>query len=126
MTWGHFVSKDLVFWEDRPFALYAGPEDGDKAHVFSGSTLPKGYKDLPTMIYSGIPRPLPQWQDNLQAPVVNLNQFHTEIFFENQMLAVSEDDGATWKKVPGRPALPYAPPGKLEINGAHIYSLNLH
>ncbi len=33
--WGHAVSKDLIHWEDLPYAIYPNPEK----QVYSGSTL---------------------------------------------------------------------------------------
>lgn len=33
--WGHAISKDLVYWQDLPYAIYPGPE----RRVYSGSTL---------------------------------------------------------------------------------------
>ncbi len=33
--WGHAISKDLIHWEDLPYAIYPNPERA----VFSGSTL---------------------------------------------------------------------------------------
>src|SRR5690606_25048674 len=33
--WGHAISKDLIHWEDLPYAIYPSPERA----VFSGTTL---------------------------------------------------------------------------------------
>jgi beta-fructofuranosidase len=45
--WGHIVSKDLVHWQDLPYAIYPGPERS----VYSGSTLVE--KNRVIAIYHG-------------------------------------------------------------------------
>jgi len=45
--WGHAISKDLVHWEDLPYAIYPNPERA----VYSGSTLVE--KDRVIAMYHG-------------------------------------------------------------------------
>jgi beta-fructofuranosidase len=45
--WGHAISKDLIHWQDLPYAIYPGPERA----VFSGSVLVE--KDRAIAMYHG-------------------------------------------------------------------------
>ncbi len=46
--WGHAVSKDIIHWEDLPYAIYPNPEE----RVFSGSTFVE--KDRVIAMYHGV------------------------------------------------------------------------
>lgn len=60
MHWGHARSRDLVFWEHLPIALWPSKRDRED-HVFSGSaTLDK--QGRPLLFYTSIgPRDPEQW-----------------------------------------------------------------
>jgi len=95
MHWGHAVSRDLIHWEHLPIALY--PDS--LGYIFSGSAVVD--KDNT----SGLGSP-----DN--PPLVAVYTYHSEERrktgrkdFQTQGLAVSTDDGRTWKKYDGNPVL---------------------
>ena len=82
MSWGHVVSKDLVFWEHFPVALTPTPESYDKDGVFSGCCVDND--GVPTIIYTGV------------SPEV-------------QCIADSYDGLRTWSKCPQNPVISKPP-----------------
>ncbi len=98
MSWGHAVSKDLLYWEHLPIALYEekNASDADTTMIFSGSAiidrdnsagLCDGRGDCMVAFYTG------HVHNNLEA----VNQ--------NQSIAYSRDRGRTWTKYEGNPVL---------------------
>jgi fructan beta-fructosidase len=96
MHWGHAESKDLVFWEHKPIALF--PDE--KGYIFSGSAVldEKNTSSLGT-------------EDN--PPLVAIFTYHDvngeragREDFQTQGIAYSLDNGATWEKYTGNPVIP--------------------
>ncbi len=52
MHWGHARTNDLVHWEHREIAIAPGPEQFDKAGIYSGSAIDAD--GTPTIFYTGI------------------------------------------------------------------------
>jgi fructan beta-fructosidase len=95
MHWGHAVSKDLIHWKQLPIALYP-----DKlGYIFSGSavidennTSGFGKKGKPAMVAIFT-------HHNPKGEKAGTSTF------QNQSLAYSLDEGATWTKYAGNPVL---------------------
>jgi fructan beta-fructosidase len=95
MHWGHAVSKDLIHWKELPIALY--PDS--LGYIFSGSAV------VDSNNTSGFGK-------NGQIPLVAIFTHHDpkkeaekRDDFENQSLAFSLDNGATWTKYTSNPVL---------------------
>lgn len=95
MHWGHAVSKDLVYWEHLPIALY--PDS--LGLIFSGSAVMDlentsgfGSKEAPPMV--AIFTHHSQEKERSGKP------------YQYQSLAYSLDKGRTWEKYSGNPVLP--------------------
>jgi fructan beta-fructosidase len=84
MYWGHAVSKDLVHWEELPYALY--PRTMAKDHCFSGSA------HIDENNTGG-------WGKN--AMIATFTDTGA-----GEVLAVSTDKGRTWKMIDGNPVIP--------------------
>ncbi len=84
MYWGHAVSKDLVHWEELPYALY--PRTMAKEHCFSGSA------HVDTANTGG-------WGKNAMVAAFTDTG-------AGEVLAVSADKGRTWKMIDGNPVIP--------------------
>jgi beta-fructofuranosidase len=81
MHWGHVRSRDLVFWERLPIALWPSQDLGED-HVFSGSAILTA-AGKPMLFYTSIGPRLPE-----------------------QWAAVPEDDELrVWRKHPANPML---------------------
>lgn len=96
MHWGHAVSKDLVFWEHRPIALY--PDNN--GYIFSGSavvdqenTSGLGTDDAPPLVA------IFTYHDISKEQAGNLD-------YETQGIAYSTDNGETWEKYTANPVIP--------------------
>lgn len=87
ISWGHVVSRDLVYWKHLPVALIPEPGSYDKDGVFSGCCVIQN--DIPTIIYTGV-------------------------YPEVQCLARSYDNLRTWQKHNGNPVIPQRPRDDLE------------
>ena len=87
MSWGHAVSKDLVYWQHLPIALTPNPGSYDKDGVFSGCCVIND--GVPTIMYTGV------------SPEV-------------QCIARSYDNMRTWVKYEGNPVIPKRPRDDLE------------
>ncbi|KAJ7145383.1 glycosyl hydrolase [Mycena crocata] len=96
-TWGNIsmcaaTSKDFVYWEDMngwedpktiwPSQIY------DIRGVFDGSMMKKGYNGFPTTIYTGT------------FPGALGSGTNEAVGAETQNIAYTEDEGATWIKLP--------------------------
>jgi fructan beta-fructosidase len=95
MHWGHAVSKDLIYWEHKPIALY--PDE--HGLIFSGSAVVDqnntsgfGTKENP--------------------PLVAIYTYHLvegektgKLDFQTQGIAYSLDNGDTWTKYQGNPVI---------------------
>jgi fructan beta-fructosidase len=94
MHWGHATSKDLVHWSERPIALY--PDS--LGTIFSGSAV----VDINNS--SGFGR---KGHPALVAIFTHHNdkRENSSDDFQNQSIAFSTDDGATWTKYAGNPVL---------------------
>lgn len=95
MHWGHATSKDMVYWEHRPIALY--PDE--HGLIFSGSAVVD--KDNT----SGFGK-------NGKIPLVAIFTYHLmkgekagRNDFQTQGIAYSLDNGATWEKYAGNPVI---------------------
>lgn len=90
MHWGHAVSDDLVRWRHLPIALAPTPGGPDEDGVFSGCAV--DHDGVPTLVYSGV-----RGKEQLVC------------------LATAADpddpDLVEWRKDPGNPVIPVAPPG---------------
>lgn len=89
MSWGHAISKDLVYWQHLPLAI---PEEKDTM-IFSGSCVidknnSSGFAKQPGQI-----------------PMVAIYTGHIEGKNQSQHLAYSLDDGRTWTKYDHNPVL---------------------
>jgi fructan beta-fructosidase len=83
MYWGHAVSKDLIHWEELPYALY--PRVMAKSHCFSGSA------HVDTHNTGG-------WgKDAMIAAFTDTGA--------GECLAVSTDKGRTWKYIERNPVI---------------------
>ncbi|MGI9548030.1 MAG: glycoside hydrolase family 32 protein [Flavobacteriaceae bacterium] len=95
MHWGHAVSKDMVYWEHKPIALY--PDE--KGYIFSGSavidkdnTAGRGSYDNPPMVA------IFTYHDNI-GEKAGKNDFQT------QGIAFSLDNGNSWTKYEANPVI---------------------
>ncbi len=95
MHWGHAVSKDLIYWEHKPIALY--PDE--KGYIFSGSAVVD--KDNS----SG-------FREKNKTPLVAAYTIHDingeragKNDFQTQGIAYSLDNGKSWTKYEGNPVL---------------------
>jgi fructan beta-fructosidase len=96
MHWGHAISKDMIYWEQKPIALY--PDE--KGYIFSGSAVVDknntsgfGSKDNP--------------------PLVAVFTYHDmegekqgRLDYQTQGIAYSLDNGETWTKYEANPVIP--------------------
>ncbi|MBK6791049.1 MAG: glycoside hydrolase family 32 protein [Anaerolineales bacterium] len=96
MHWGHAVSKDLIYWEHLPIALY--PDENGL--IFSGSAVidwnnTAGFgKEAMVAIFT-----------------YNNHTYDDKKRVEDQNIAYSTDHGLTWTKYAGNPVVPH--PGNL-------------
>lgn len=95
MHWGHATSKDLVHWQHQPIALY--PDS--LGYIFSGSAVVDAHNT------SGFGK-------EGKIPLVAIFTHHNpageksgRTNFQNQSIAYSLDEGATWTKYAGNPVL---------------------
>ncbi len=84
MYWGHAVSKDLVHWEELPYALY--PRTMAKEHCFSGSA------HVDAANTGG-------WGKNTMVAAFTDTG-------AGEVLAVSTDKGRSWRMIEGNPVIP--------------------
>jgi fructan beta-fructosidase len=89
MSWGHAVSKDLVYWQHLPLAI---PEEKDTM-IFSGSCVVDKNNS------SGFAK------ERGQTPMVAIYTGHIEGKNQSQHIAYSLDDGRTWIKYNANPVL---------------------
>jgi fructan beta-fructosidase len=96
MHWGHAVSKDLIYWEHLPIALY--PDS--LGYIFSGSAVVDWNNT------SG-------FGSKTEPPIVAIFSYHDmdgelegRNNYQNQGIAYSVDKGRTWTKFNGNPVLP--------------------
>lgn len=103
MTWGHMVSKDLLTWYDRPFALYPN-SSYDHAGAFDGTVLTgvdyQGTPNTTLLLYTGVVA-APSWK-----------QAYTP-GQEKQILAIARPDGSFEKLGPVIPR----PPAGFNVTG---------
>lgn len=95
MHWGHATTKDLLHWEEQPIAIY--PDS--LGYIFSGSAV------VDVQNTSGFGT-----MDN--PPVIAMFTYHDPIkekegsvTFQNQAIAYSTDEGATWTKYADNPVI---------------------
>ncbi len=95
MHWGHAVSKDMVYWEHKPIALY--PDE--LGYIFSGSAV---MDDKNT---SGFGTPA-------ESPMVAIYTYHLmegekagRNDFQTQGIAYSLDNGDSWTTYEGNPVI---------------------
>jgi fructan beta-fructosidase len=95
MHWGHATSKDLIYWKQEPVAIY--PDS--LGTIFSGSAV----VDINNT--SGFGK-------KGQVPMVAIFTQHNSLGekagrndFQNQSIAYSLDEGKSWTKYTGNPAL---------------------
>ncbi len=96
MHWGHATSKDLVFWEHKPIALF--PDEN--GYIFSGSVV---VDEKNTSGFGTEEKP----------PLVAIFTYHNvngekagRSDFQTQGIAYSIDNGETWEKYQGNPVIP--------------------
>jgi len=87
MSWGHAVSKDLVFWEELPVAL----EEENGVMIFSGSVVVD--KENTSGLCANGPC------------MVAIYTGHEEGKVQHQDIAASQDNGRTWQKYKGNPVI---------------------
>lgn len=96
MHWGHAISKDLVYWEHMPIALY--PDS--LGLIFSGGTV----VDINNTSGFGSKENLPMvatfTHHNMEGEKAGTNDF------QKQSIAYSIDKGRTWQKYEGNPVIP--------------------
>ncbi len=96
MHWGHAVSRDLIYWQDLPIALY--PDS--LGYIFSGSAV-IDWKNTSGLGKNGLPAMIAIYTyHDAEAEKAGKNDFQT------QGLAYSLDKGRTWKKYAKNPILP--------------------
>jgi fructan beta-fructosidase len=95
MHWGHATSKDLVYWEHHPVALY--PDS--LGYIFSGSVVVDSANTS-------------RFGKDGKIPLVAIFTHHDmkgeksgSMTFQTQSIAYSLDDGETWTKYSGNPVL---------------------
>ncbi|MEX0288483.1 MAG: glycoside hydrolase family 32 protein [Flavobacteriaceae bacterium] len=95
MHWGHAISKDLVFWEHKPIALF--PDE--HGYIFSGSAV------VDTENTSGL-------GSAGKPPLVAIFTYHDingeqagKTDFQTQGIAFSLDNGESWEKYSGNPVI---------------------
>ncbi|OZJ06022.1 hypothetical protein BZG36_01108 [Bifiguratus adelaidae] len=96
ITWGHATSKDMLTWTDEPLALVTD-KPYDHLGVFTGSTIEKGLKGFPTIMYTSVSSLPISWTINYTRGS------------ETQSVAWSEDGGMTWQKYASNPVIPMPP-----------------
>lgn len=96
MHWGHAVSRDLVHWENMPFAI--GPDR--VGQIWSGSAV-VDWNNSSGLGMNGVP------------PMVAIYTAHNKDFDkdglkqpQSQAIAYSIDRGRSWRKYDGNPVLP--------------------
>lgn len=96
MHWGHAISKDLVYWEHKPIALF--PDE--HGLIFSGSAVVD--KDNTSGLGT-----------DGKPPLVAIFTYHDmdgekagKMDFQTQGIAFSLDNGQTWEKYFGNPVIP--------------------
>ncbi len=96
MHWGHAVSKDLVYWEHLPIALY--PDS--LGYIFSGSAV-IDWKNTSGLGKDGKP------------PMIAIFSYHNmegeqsgRDDFQSQGIAYSNDRGRSWTKYKDNPVVP--------------------
>ena len=95
MHWGHAVSKDLVFWEHKPIALF--PDEN--GYIFSGSAVVD--KENTSGFGSEVNPPLVAiftYHDPKGEEAGNTN-------YQTQGIAFSLDNGESWEKYSGNPVI---------------------
>jgi len=95
MHWGHAVSKDLVYWQELPIALY--PDT--LGYIFSGSAV----VDKNNRSALGRVGDTPLVAIFTQHDPVGASQNRND--FQNQSIAYSLDNGKTWSKYSHNPVL---------------------
>ena len=92
MHWGHAVSKDLIYWEHLPVALYPDDNSEDKEFctAFSGSAIVDENNIL----------------GKQNGDIKTLVAFYTSQKC-GQRIAFSTDKGRTWEKFSGNPVIPF-------------------
>ncbi len=95
MHWGHAVSKDMVFWQEQPIALFP-----DKlGYIFSGSAV----VDKSNRSGFGHGEDGPLVAIYTQHDPVGASQNRND--FQNQSIAYSLDSGKNWVKYDNNPVL---------------------
>lgn len=96
MTWGHAVSPDLFHWKELPPALFPDAE----GYMYSGSAVvaPKGKSGFPVKGDSAI----------VLAYTANGRLSYQPGLEAVQSIATSDDNGKTFRKLPGNPVIPHA------------------
>ena len=89
MSWGHAVSKDLVYWKHMPIAI---PEENG-VMIFSGTCV----ADIHNTSGFG--------KNGKTTPLVAIYTGHIEGVNQSQHIAYSNDDGITWTKLEKNPVL---------------------
>nr|WP_237389541.1 glycoside hydrolase family 32 protein [Bacillus sp. USDA818B3_A] len=92
MHWGHAVSKDLIYWEQLPIALY--PDD--HGAIFSGSAV---------VDWNNTSGFFPEGPGLVAIYTSADNYPESDRPRQRQSLAYSKDNGRTWVKYEGNPVL---------------------
>ena len=98
--WAHASTKDLIHWQDHPFAISPEPGSYDEYGIWSGGAIDAN--GVATIAYTGKTNP-------------ETYETHPDIKTEVQCIATSTDDDLIhWTKNPGNPVIT-EPPKNLDV-----------
>lgn len=109
MHWGHAKSKDLIYWERLPIALYPSNEKGE-LHCFSGCCVIKD--DQPVIIYTTIGQN--RGSETVEYTLVD-GKLQSRVLGAQQWMATGSSDMLTWEKYNDNPLIDVDIHGDMDI-----------